>query len=539
MHEVVEKQKSNAAPTVLDRVIAWLAPRAGVERLKARAELTATESRSTGGYKGGRRRRRATAGWRGDGGSADADTLPDLPDLRSRSRDLVRNAPIATAALNNSRLNIVGSGLRLNAEIDRDILGLDEDQANAWERAAEREWDLIRPTLDWTGVQREPEMQGLAIRSILESGDLLAIRRYALDPGDVYGTKVQFVEADRIGNPGRKADTKTEIAGVQIDERGRHIAYHVYDRHPGDRVSVTLDGKWIPARMPDGTPQTLFLYDRLRPGQTRGVPWLAPIIDALKQLDDYADAEVRAAVVSSMYTVFITAPAHVDEDGQPLYSDRDENSSRADNEIGLSPGAIHELLPGESISTADPKRPNDKFEPFVLAFLKQIGAALGVPFEVLIAHFSASYSASRAALEMAWQFYRDRRNWLAARLCQPVYEWMLDEAVLRGRLQAPGYFADPRIRAAWRRAQWIGPSRISLDPFKEARADEILIDMGAKTIDQVCQETTGGTFESKADQRARETTRRRADGVDQSDTKSDRSETDAAIDADNRAEERA
>jgi capsid protein len=61
-------------------------------------------------------------------------------------------------------------------------------------------------------------------------------------------------------------------------------------------------------------PLVIHLLDVDRIAQTRGVPMLAPVIEALKQLDRYAEAELMAAVVSAFFTVFIKT----DGDGSPV-----------------------------------------------------------------------------------------------------------------------------------------------------------------------------------------------------------------------------
>lgn len=103
------------------------------------------------------------------------------------------------------------------------------------------------------------------------------------------------------------------------------------------------------------------------------------------------------------------------------------------------------LAPGEKVSSVDPGRPNAAFDPFVMAILRQIGVALEIPFELLVKHFTASYSAARAALLEAWKFFYTQRKWLADNFCQPVYEAWLTEAVLSGRVSAPGFFDDPLV----------------------------------------------------------------------------------------------
>lgn len=487
---------SPPAPTVLDRLVGYLSPAAGLNRMRARTLLAAAD----GGWKGGRRDRRPTKMWRLDEGSADADTLGDLPDLRARSRDLARNTPIATGALSTIATNVIGDGLQLQAAIDHETLGITPEEADVFEREQEREFALFCRSCDFTRVQVFDEQQRLVYRSAKESGDSIAIRRYRRDPGDVYGTKVQVLEADRLSNPDRGQDTDRMAGGVETNLDGVPIAYHISNRHPGDMRATALTWQAVPARDADGRALVIHLFERDRPELTRGIPYLAPVIEHLKQLGDYSDAEVTAAVVSAMYTGFVKSP--VNEDDNPIGGEYDATLNA--NEIKLGNGAMVALAPGEDITFANPQRPNANFDPFVQAFLRQIGVALELPFELLIKHFTASYSASRAALAMAWQFFERQRYWFAERFCQEVYGWFLEEAVATGRLSRPGFFDDPAIRRAWLGAEWIGPRPPSLMPYQEAQADALDIETGVKTREDVCMQRTGGEVEKKIDQLGKE-----------------------------------
>ncbi|MHB0784425.1 phage portal protein [Bradyrhizobium sp. 5.13L] len=492
--------------TFIDRVVAAFSPERGLARAQARTELASATG--PGGYNGGARERRPTKRYLPKDGSADADTLLDLPALRARSRDLARNAPIATGAIATNVTNVVGDGLKLQAAIDHEALGITPEQADTMEREQEREWELFCTSCDFTRVQCMDEIEATAYRGVLESGDLFVLRRYRKDPGDAYGTKLQLIEADRVCNPKRASDTDTIAGGVEVNMDGVHVAYHVTNKHPGGlRV---IDPKWerVAARTDTGLPVVLHLYDRLRPEQTRGVPYLAPVIEFLKQLTTYSEAEVDAAVATAMVAFVIETPA---DDGEPPIGETD--SSLNSNEVKLGGAAVVGLSEGEKLNTFNPNRPNSNFDPFVMSFCRQIGVALEIPFELLIKHFTASYSASRAALEMAWQYFRRRRTWLAGRLVQPAYEWMMEEAVATGRLNRPGFFADPLMRKAYCGAEWIGPQRASLNPKQESDADTQDVAQGFKTIEQVCMERTGGEFEKKNAQRAKETAMRKDSGV--------------------------
>jgi lambda family phage portal protein len=488
-----------AKPTLVDRVVGYFAPGLALAMLRDRTMLSAFTGQ--GGYKGGKRDRRATRNWHPGGGSADADLLPQLSDLRGRSRDLARNLPVATGAVQTNKTHVIGEGLTLNAQCNRKVLGLSEEEATAWNEAAEAEWSIFCRTADFTTVQHLADLQAMIFGGVLESGDIFAIRRYRRDAGDAYGTKVQVIEADMVCNPNWTSDTDTLVAGIEHTRQGVPVAIHVTDRHPGDYRRPAVGWRRVPMRYNDGRQIVLHLFDRLRATQTRGIPYLAPVIEALKSLGDYTDAEVRAAVVSAMFTVFVKgAPA---PDSGPLASSGAGGADGRD-EIELGAGAVVDLAADEEIQIANPGRPNPQFDAFVTAFLRQIGVALELPFELLIKHFTASYSASRAALEMAYHSFRRRRSWFVRQFMEPVYGWFLEEAILTGRLEAPGFFDDPRIRSAWMRATWTGPVRISLDPKKDAEADKIDVEMRVKTRQQVLTERTGGDFDQKVEQARRE-----------------------------------
>lgn len=506
-----------AKPTVLDRVVRWWNPVRGLQRHKARLMMAAT----SGGYIGGRRDRRMTRGWRPADDSADAAILPDLDDLRNRSRDLTRNAPMAAGAVNTVVTSVVGEGLQIKPEVDRDVLGFSEDETQIWQQDAIREWRLFSKTCDTTSVQSFNELQAMVLRSVLESGDLFVIRRFREDFGDLYGLKLQVVEADRVSNPehladGMELDNGNKVyGGIEVNRDGRHMAIWVADQHPGAIRALKTEWRRVPMRTRQGVPIVLHLYDRMRPDQSRGVPYLAPVIEAFKQIADYTEAEITAAVIGAMFTVFVTSDLDDGDESSVLPGVTGSTSlaGSAGDELELGNGAVIELAQGDKVETADPTRPNSTFEPFMHAILEQTGAALELPSEVLRKHFTASYSAARAALEQAWQFFRRRRQWLASSFCQPTWEWFLEEAAARNTLNLPGFLNDPRVAMSFCRCDWRGPSRIQLDPLKEAKADAADIETGVKTRERVIMERTGSTFEQTHEQLAKEARMRREAGL--------------------------
>jgi lambda family phage portal protein len=493
-------------PNLIDRLVNAISPERGLARMKAKAMMASN-------YTGASTEHRGLRSWYTKENSAAAAVSQDLKQLRSRSRDLVRNTPIATGAISSVVINVVGDGLVLQSQIDRDVLRLTPEQADAWQIKAQREFALFAKHPDFTKRLNFDEMQALVMRGVLEGGDMLVARRRRLDQGNVYGLKLQLIEGERVSNPNWMQNTATLVDGVKLDADGIPVGYSICNQYPGDFVT----GKKREWKNYDigssltGTPQLLLLMDQKRVDQMRGVPYLAPVIATIKQLADYTDAEIRAAVISAMFTVFVTKP-ELEEDGTPIGETGADNTD-SNTEITLGSGAVIDLAQGEKIEIADPKRPNVAAQVFIEAMSKQIGMALDLPAEVLMKSFTASYSASRASLEMAWQFFRTRRSWLAWKFCQPVYEWVITEAVVSGRMSAPGFFNDPIAREAWLGSDWIGPSRIQLDPLKEATADMVDLNMGTKTREQIITERTGGSFMAKHGQLVKEETLRREAGM--------------------------
>jgi lambda family phage portal protein len=490
----------------IDRIVNYFDPVRGARRIRARA----FEALS-GSFNGASRTRRALKEWRTQNADADADILYDLPLLRERSRDLIRNAPIATGAIGTSLTNVVGTGLKLQSRIDTEFLGLSEEDADAWEDHAEREFRLwsesqecdISRTLNFVGLQT------LAFRQTLENGDVFALLPRIARSGSPYSLKVQLVEADRVCNENWMSDTEILTAGVQKDpQTGAPIAYHVLNQHPGVTRFWKKDaGTWkvVPAfGAKTGLRNVLHLFEMTRPGQTRGVPFLAPVMETLKQLDRYTEAELMAAVVSGLFTVFVkseTGGLDFDVTGGMAV---ETGAAAADEDMKLGNGAIIGLKKNEDISTANPGRPNTAFDPFVESILEQIGAALGIPFEVLIRHFQSSYSASRAALLEAWRFFRGRRVWLVSTFCQPIYEIWLYEAIASGRIAAAGFFADPLVRKAYCGSLWVGDSPGYVDPQKDVEAAKARVDAKFSTLDEETALITGGDFEANVRQMAKE-----------------------------------
>jgi lambda family phage portal protein len=422
-------------------------------------------------YFGGSYTRRGTLGWQPPQGDADADQLTNRTQIVNRSRDLVRNAPIATGAIATNQLHIVGSGITMQSRINRRVLQISEEEAQKKQNTIESEFRLWSDNLDCSYNRKANfyDNQSLVLRSALESGDVFALLPFEMRNTSPYGLKIQLIEGDRVCNEGGTRNTFKLTAGVHMNSKGAPTAYDIRSTNPGTEKGFEYKWRTVPAFTPSGRRNILHVYEQLRPDQTRGMPYLTPIIEIIKQLSKLTNAEIAAAVVNSYFTVFLKSPDG-NTDLAPFAMDGETNAKTDDQDYKLGMGAFITLGTDESVEFADPKRPNHNFDAFVMSLLRQIGAALSIPYELLNYQFSSSYSASRSAMLLAWKMFKTRRTWLENHFCNLVYEAWFEEAVLRGRVIAPGFMEDFAIKAAYLQNKWVGPNPGQIDPTKETQA---------------------------------------------------------------------
>jgi len=494
--------------SIIDRVIGLVSPEREERNLAARVRVGYMRRVTAKGYDmhGASVVKKMLRGWRTQAGDPDDDIVKNLPKLRERSRDLFMGVPLATGALGTIRTNVVGPGLLPNAMIRADILGMSDDAKREWERRVEALWTYWAEgtECDARRMHGFGMLQGLVMLSVLMNGDAFVLLPLIPRGDSLFDLRVRLLESDRVENPSSKPRGKDILGGVEVDRDGCPAAFWVANRHPGGSGAGRIEHKRIPAFGDKSCRRNILqLIHPERIEQRRGVPVLAPVIETLKQLGRYAEAELAAAVVSGLFTVFVKTPAPTEALGEAVSAaeqvDADDPMS-----LELGNGSLIGLAPGDEIQTANPGRPNSNFDGFVTALCRQVGAALELPYEVLIKHFTASYSASRGALLEAWKCFKIRRAWLAGSLCQPIYEEFLTEAVARGYVEAPGFFDDPLARWAYSRAEWHGPSQGQLDPLKEAKAAKVRVDEGFSTRARETAELTGGDFEAYNAQRAKE-----------------------------------
>lgn len=479
------------------------------------------------GYDGGGASR--TSGvlkaWNPIKSSAKSDINAHLDILRSRAADQVINTPIGSAAIATTTQYTVGAGLKVFPKIKYKMLDMEPDEAEEWNKKASAEFDLWASSklCDIRKRNNFYDLQEILYKAYMTDGDSFALFRRGYNENMPYTLRIQAIEGNRVSNPmgqdyyGITGPLSVEmlapngvnkiVNGVEVDKDGAVEAYWISNKVPYDPVEINRATNWTRIEAFGqlvGKPNVLHICHDERPGQYRGVPYLAPVLTALKQVSRYADAELVAAIMRSFFTLFFTSTGNssVAGDISGVLGASTYEGEGADpqepvvnaSEYHLGPGTINALPKNIDVKSVGVDGGQATFDSFVTQFVKQISASLNIPYEVLMKSFTSSYSASRAALLQAWEQFKLRRAWFTRDFCQPVYEMWLVEAVATGRLEAPGFFSDPAIRFAYSNAEWYGPSMSILDPIKDVNGAALRIQYGLSTPEREAAEMTGSDF---------------------------------------------
>ena len=467
----------------------------------------------------------ALAGWLPRNWSGQSALAHGRDFAEARLHDLVRNDGWASAAVSRFVDETVGSGWRLNAQVNAVTLGVDQDAADEINDAIEAEWaDYAGPFGFWCDAERQTSMAGLiglGMRHRFVQGEAAA-HVLMRDGGGDYETCVHVIDPGRISNPNGRMDDEFLRQGVVLDAFNAATGYHVRRSHPGDTYWRGRPYQWdlVPREIETAhgylRPNFVHAFEKKRAGETRAVSDFMATLRKHRQVHDIDDTELQAIMLNSTLATFITSPFDLDEladaVGGGAVTEAVAGLTQAQKAyydelaVELPRGAhLNFLKAGEKAEHLSPAHPNANFEVFERQALRNIASALGLTYEMLTMDWSqVNYSSARAAMLVVYRGLTARRDRFAEAFMMPIYQAWLEEAFDLGRIPcpagAPGFYDRP---AAWCRAEWIGPGRGWVDPEKEAKGAALRMGMGTTTLKSETAEQ-GGDWKENILQRGRE-----------------------------------
>lgn len=427
---------------------------------------------------------RRALSWEVSDASPTSAALSGLNVLRSRSRHAIRNDPYAFAAVDKLVSNTIGTGItpkpKFNGNNGEKIR---IDLQNLWD-------DWIEQS-DADGIYDFYGLQSLICRTLYESGECFVRFKYIpLNNNADLAVPLQLQVLEPEFIPYEKNDYAPNgnviKAGIEFDKNGKRIAYWSYKRHPCEFsfIETTENASNELVRIP--ADEILHIYEPTRAGQLRGVPILANVLTRLKSLDDFDDAVLFRQEVANLFAGFIHKPAPEENGIDGITGLEQEFDYDFSPMVGLEPGTMQELLPGEEVNFSSPPDAGNNYPDFMRQQLIAISAGVGIPFEVLTGDLrGVNDRVIRVVLNEFHRRIEQRQfNVFIHQLCEPVRRRWLDLAVLSGEIDLPNY-KDRKTRREYLRTRWVPQGWSYIQPVQDVQAKRMEVRCGFTSRSEV------------------------------------------------------
>jgi lambda family phage portal protein len=207
--------------------------------------------------------------------------------------------------------------------------------------------------------------------------------------------------------------------------------------------------------------------------QVRGVPWGAPAIANLHDLEEYKVAERMRKRLEACLVGIMTGGEADDMIGiQPAAGQApgiyDVHGQRVEK---FAPGMFYNAVGGRDVKFTQPAATGD-YPSYVESEEHAIAAGFRMPHFILTGRLDqVNYSSSKVGIEV---FKREisQLQWLSIipMLCEPMIGWFLDAAWLAGAIDSTNVEYD-----------WVPPRFYSADPMRDLNAQKAEVRAGFKS----------------------------------------------------------
>lgn len=390
--------------------------------------------------------------------------------IRERSRFEYCNSGYARGIVDTHVNGVVGTGPQLS--IDAEQAGTTPEIADKIERG----WNA------WCQASQWYQRLRLGYHCSIADGEGLAI--LSSDEKQNHPVKLAWknVECDQLEAPLEKLfkpenqDGSKHVDGIDIDPFGRPVRYYFLKNHPGSQFATMEHAPPVDAT------EVIHLFDRLRPGQTRGVSAMAPMLAPAAMLRQYTYAVLKAARRAASIS-FVMKTTNADEDSQ-LVDPYD--IVQLPDDAGMS------LPEGYELQQVKAEQPTGTYGEFKKEVVSEMGRPFGMPRNKAACDSSSyNYASGRLDHQDHGLLQRIKQDRLEAEACDPTFVAYCREAVLRDESD----LFDDEVRAVlneWLQRpervpphQWRWDQVEHADPMKEAQAEDTRLLNGTTTYAEI------------------------------------------------------
>jgi lambda family phage portal protein len=371
----------------------------------------------------------------------------DLKKMIARSRSSTDNNGLSEHIDKVFLSNVVGQGIRPEAAVVEPD-GKPNEDAN---RILNEGWKRHNDQWDRSGKSTYYECQGLGFKTILNSGSVI---RNMVDSrkGDYLPIAFQMIEPDRLNwnkdtfttthdNASPAAQTQF---GVDLDEYGVPIQFHV------SGVDRPISAQFMDIR-----------FHRRRLEQYVGVPWKAPILKFLWDLDNLCEDQFVKSRIHAMIALWIN------KRDMPSMLKKRLNS---DSQLEWEPARM--MYSDNEPKIIEPKEKiSESFDPLTRLIQRIISIGVGLSYQIVTKDLQGmNFASSRANILEDRRIFRMTQKWFTKEFCQRDWQTFVRWMFFSGKM-APLTLADYNKDSwRWSQAYWQPPGWDWVDPLKDAQA---------------------------------------------------------------------
>ena len=397
------------------------------------------------------------------GNNINIDLISQLKILIQRSRNLAQNNQLFRSYLENCQKGIVGAeGFTLNMQITNPDGTLNEELNDEIEWAW---YQFTRKGIELSDKYDDISLDAQILRAILVDGEcFIQIIRDTKSP---FGVRFKLIDSLSVDTNFIQVMTETQngiFNGVEVDQNYKVVRYWLRTGYTGNYESGKLYA--VPAE------DMIHLYRPQFINQVRGFSPAVASFDSLKQLDDFAVAELIAAKISSCQGIFYQ------RNGQTPTGDFLKQEENDDGVFltELSPGTASVVPNGYSVKTLTPNHPSSQYGEFVKAMGKRVASSMGTNYNTLFGDLqSVNYSSLRQANIAQNSFYKSWQKFLIDNWKNVEFELFLRSYIIN---KASSKLKPSEYKKYLRSYQFIGKTDPSYDISKQILAIERSLKLG-------------------------------------------------------------
>ncbi len=428
---------------------------------------------------------RLTQDWPTTTLSPDSQSRMDLKSVRSRGRYARDNNLYGQKFLGMLKSDVLGDqGIHFrNKAKFPDVFKAGEIIPGAPKKFANRfiadkfyqwgrkEFCTVTGKLNWCDVQN------ICLETVAVDGEILIRKIQTTADRNPFGFTLQLLETDFVYDDyDGVAENGNQIRqGVELDEWGKPLAYHLRTWNPNDAMMPRFSSMKT-YRLPAS--EIIHLGIHRRALSTRCMSWLAGSAFQMHMVGKYEESEqVGARAGACKMGFFERENANAEYEGE---EDADGNL-----QMEGEPGSWELLPKGLKAHAIDWNRPNSSYGAFMKQALRGIAGQLQCSYNMLADDMeSVNFASGKLSLDFQRSVAKKIQYWFIESFCEEVFTPWLDRSLSIGAL-APLTVAEFDVLNS---PYFAGRRWDAIDPTKETNAKIAELNAGLTSQSRILAE---------------------------------------------------